>query len=110
MKVSDAHLLGKSLVGTTIDLQGLLLGGKDLYIADSIEAFDQGVAIPLRVGILHENLVGSGIWPVAGGPLGYSYRCRVIGRLGHDDGPHGYSLVDIVSMVVLYDGVEVDVF
>src|SRR5437868_1087198 len=48
LHVSDLYALSPTAIGTKVQVSGVLLGGGfDLFVADSIEGFDMGIAVPI---------------------------------------------------------------
>lgn len=106
LQVSDLCALSPAAFGTKVHVGGVLLGGRfdNLVIADSIESFDEGAAVPLLDDSLIERLVACGVFPVGGGRFGFRNPCVIEGELAPSARGYKYSLKNIVSLNVNYDG------
>lgn len=106
--VSDLYALSPTAIGTQVQVSGVLLGGGfHLFVADSIENYDMGIAVPVFDDELDERLIVSGVFPIGGGRFGYRYPCVIEAELGPSARGYKYSLKNIVLLVVTYDGKEV---
>ncbi len=102
--ISELYSLDLSAVGSLVQAHGLLLGGKNLVLADSIEDYDRGVAVPLLDDDLLERLYMGGIFSIGGGRFGYRYNSSINATLV--TGTRGYkiALARISSLTVNYNG------
>jgi hypothetical protein len=109
LHVSDLYSQDSLAVGTLVQIGGMLLGASfdNLVIADTIEDFDLGVAVPLLDDALLEQLVMSGVYGIGGGRFAYRYNAVIEARLA--PGARGYkcALTNIVSLIVSYRGKDV---
>jgi hypothetical protein len=76
-------------------------------MADTIEDYDRGVAVPLLDDALLERLVMSGVYGIGGGRFAYRYNSVIEAVLA--PGARGYkcALTNIISLIVNYSGKDV---
>lgn len=109
LHVLEIYGFEPSAVGTLVHVGGMLLGGRNLFVADSIEDFDRGIAIPLLDGDLVERLFIAGVFGIGGGRFGYRYNCEIEGILAPGSNGHKFSLTNIGLFTVNYCGKDVPV-
>src|SRR5262245_58019650 len=106
LRVSDLYNMDPSVTGTLVQVGGVLLGATfdNLVIADSIEQYDRGTAVPILDDELLERLVMSGIYGIGGGRFAYRYQSVIEAVLAPGARGYKFALTNIVSINVNYYG------
>jgi len=111
IRVSDVYNLDASVVGTLVQVGGVLLSSSSdtFVLADSIEEYDHGVAVPLLDDDLLERLVTSGVYGIGGGRFSYRYRTAITAVFAGGARGYAVALTNIASLTVNYLGNDVSV-
>jgi hypothetical protein len=104
-KIYDSEYAYKN---STVNLEGILLGGRNLFIVDTIEEFDRGIALPIRDDV-HEALFASGVYGKGGGRFAFDYQVAISGKLAYGSYEYRFFLTNIVAMEVFYFGRKIKV-
>jgi hypothetical protein len=107
--ISNLNQIDPSATGCIVRVEGVLLGGREFYITDSIENYDQGISLPIIDEDLFEKLHAHNIHGVAGGRFGFSHHAVIEAVLVPDARSFKFALTDIVSLVVKYHGRDVSI-
>ncbi|MBX9679884.1 MAG: hypothetical protein K2X38_14070 [Gemmataceae bacterium] len=107
MSVSKIYSSPPFAMGSRLEVRGILLGGGGgILIADSVEDFDVGFALPIQDDDIDERMILRGIFPLAGGRFGYQYPCVIRGVIAEGDNGYKYSLKSIAFLAVTASGHE----
>jgi hypothetical protein len=109
LQVSDVYDLPPDAIGKTVRVTAMLLGARfdRLDIADSFDAFDMGIVIPVIDDDVVERTLLRGVTPIGGGRFGFRYKCTIEAELAAGFETFKYSLRKPTFLVVSYRGREV---